>query len=127
MEDTIYHPHKLEKIISKYLDSQLFHNGFALKIGTWRPDGLFPRDLIFKAGGWRDFNWGEELDFLIRVALTGRLKFVNAIIAHEHGDFHKDIHVGLIKDIILGETRYEHDPLKRMFRNLGQKLDFYFT
>jgi len=34
---------------------------------------------------------------------------------------------GLLKDILLGETRYEREFFKRIRRNLRLKLDFYFS
>jgi glycosyltransferase involved in cell wall biosynthesis len=45
------------------------HEGYMLSFGTIH---IIPRHLVIAVGGWRDLQWGEDVDFTKRIAFIGK-------------------------------------------------------
>lgn len=45
------------------------HEGFMLSAGTIH---IIPRELVNQIGGWRDLQWGEDVDFHKRAQISGK-------------------------------------------------------
>jgi len=63
--DTKYYSEKLHKILVAYKQGKL---GKLTAVNFWGSLGIYPRPLVEKAGGWRDYNVGEDHDFLARLS-----------------------------------------------------------
>jgi glycosyltransferase involved in cell wall biosynthesis len=61
--DTIYLSEKVHKFLCSYLQSEKN----VLGIKTWGSFCVFPRNLIERVGGWRNYNVGEDMDILARL------------------------------------------------------------
>ncbi len=48
------------------------HEGYALSFGTIH---FLPRTLVEAVGGWRDLQWGEDVDFCSRVEALGMIHY----------------------------------------------------
>ncbi|HUT43953.1 MAG TPA: glycosyltransferase family 2 protein, partial [Desulfobacterales bacterium] len=71
--DTEYYSEKLHKILVSYKQGKL---GEMTAVHFWGSLGIYPRPLVEKAGGWRDYNVGEDNDFLARLSKVGHLVFL---------------------------------------------------
>lgn len=61
----------LNKILRLY---HAQHEGFVLSYGTIH---FIPRHLVEAVGGWRDLQFGEDIDFIRRIDSLGKLHYFN--------------------------------------------------
>jgi glycosyltransferase involved in cell wall biosynthesis len=48
------------------------HEGFMLSFGTFH---IIPRKLVIEIGGWRNLQWGEDIDFAKRIESIGKIHY----------------------------------------------------
>jgi len=48
------------------------HEGFMLSFGTFH---IIPRKLVIEIGGWRNLQWGEDVDFAKRIESSGKIHY----------------------------------------------------
>ena len=48
------------------------HEGYMLSYGTIH---IIPRYLVIAIGGWRDLQWGEDVDFAFRIESMGKIHY----------------------------------------------------
>jgi len=48
------------------------HEGYMLSYGTIH---IIPRHLVITIGGWRDLQWGEDVDFAKRIESMGKIHY----------------------------------------------------
>ena len=48
------------------------HEGYMLSFGTIH---IIPRHLVIDIGGWRDLQWGEDVDFAFRIESMGKIHY----------------------------------------------------
>jgi len=118
--DTEYDSEKLQKILMIYKQGKF---GKLTAVKFWGSLGIYPRSLVEKAGGWRDYSTAEDHDFLARLCKVGSFVFlpINTEVNEPYEEWRDK---GLLKalrfNIIVREKRYfQGFPLiKRTFRNM---------
>jgi glycosyltransferase involved in cell wall biosynthesis len=71
----------LKKFLSIYHRD---HEGYMLSAGTIH---IIPREIVEEIGGWRDLQWGEDVDFHKRAKSFGRQhEFEHPIVLVERGN-----------------------------------------
>jgi glycosyltransferase involved in cell wall biosynthesis len=71
------------------------HEGYMLSAGTIH---IIPRQLVEEIGGWRDLNWGEDVDFHKRAKSLGRQhEFEYPIVLVERGNNRRSLKDRLIE------------------------------
>ena len=117
--DTEYYSEKLRKILVAYKQGKL---GKLTAVKFWGSLGIYPRPLVEKAGGWRDYSVGEDHDFLARLSKVGSFVFlpINVEVNEPCEEWRKGLFKALRFNIIVGEKRYFQgfQLIKRTFRNM---------
>jgi len=81
------------------------HEGYMLSFGTFH---IVPRRLVTAVGGWRDLQFGEDVDFAKRIELIGKI--------HYFPDSSHIIDRGDVKRGLLYSLREEHMKYQCFYR-----------
>lgn len=88
----------------------------------WGSLGIYPRFLIEKAGGWNNYNLGEDHDFLARISKIGSMVFfpINLEVNEPYEEWRSRIIMALRHTVIVREKRYAQGfrLIKRVLRNM---------
>jgi len=60
----------LKEVMKMYHDQ---HEGYELLLGTIH---IIPRKIVEEVGGWKDLQWGEDVDFCKRVESISKLHYI---------------------------------------------------
>ena len=107
--DTLYFPiwkHFIDKCLEAYPDvavQAIF-------------SGVYPRAIMEDVGGWRNFQWGDDLDLWMRVWKTGKMRWYPVAV----GENIKEEGTGSFMDAFSG--RYK-GKLEKSLRMLRTELD----
>jgi glycosyltransferase involved in cell wall biosynthesis len=124
--DTEYLSEKLQRFLLAFEHSRL-RDHYALK--TWGSLCMFPRHIVEKVEGWRDYNMGEDMDILTRLFSASLAVFVpiDLEINEPYEDEEvKKTSIGVLEDR-RREQRYAKGSrgLSRTWRILKNKIDYY--
>ena len=121
--DTEYLSGKLHRFLLAHKKSKI-KDMYALK--TWGSLCLYPRHIVEKAGGWRDYNIGEDMDILTRLFLAHLIIFmpVNLELNEPYIDRQEKETPLRMLEVFRRERRYA-EGLNQIIRTLKNKVDFY--
>lgn len=129
--DTEYHSKKFRRFLVSYMKTELKDSKAVKFWGSsgWSSLGIHPRRLVEKVDGWRDYNVGEDTDFLARLCKIGSLVFlpINMEVNEPYRDSRRGPTAALRFSSIVREKRYFQALLQQARRALKNMIDEYCT
>jgi len=96
------------------------HEGFALSFGTIH---FIPRNLVEAVNGWRDLQWGEDVDFCKRIELLGMMHYFNdnSLLIEQKGHVKRGFVFKMNEEYRICQSKYQiglslfRSPLTRWY------------
>ena len=82
------------------------HEGYVLTFGTIH---FIPRDLVEAVGGWRELQWGEDVDFAKRIEAMGKMHYFvdDSIIIEHRGHVSRGLAYKLKEEYRICQSKYQ--------------------
>ena len=92
----------LQEVLKVY---HMYHEGYVLSFATIH---FIPRDLVEAVGGWKDLQWGEDVDFARRIELLGKIHYFkdDSIIIERRGHIKRSLSYKIKEEYQICQSKY---------------------
>jgi glycosyltransferase involved in cell wall biosynthesis len=93
----------IRQVLKVYHDS---HEGYVL---SYRTIHFIPRHIVEAVGGWRDLQWGEDVDFCKRVEALGKMHYFkdDSLLISRRGHVNRSLIFKLREEYRICQSKYQ--------------------